>query len=360
MINVRKVVAAGLLLSALAAAQGTPASQPQQPAQGQGTAAQPAQGRQGQTGQPVPAQGAQGAPAAGAPAAPAGKPRPEAQTQEELNAFIAIDQAPDAAAADAAAEAFTSKFPNSQLKTLALGRVMLKYQQANNRDKTIEAGRKVLASDANDPMALVLVATLIAEGTRETDLDRDEKVKEAISLATRALPAIDNNLLLPPEFTPEQTEGARQSLRAMAYSAAGSAEFARNNDAEAERQYKLAVQATPTQPDPVILYRLALVQDRMKKYTEALATAERAVALSANEPNVQQLARAEVERLRKLTAAPKPAAPASSATPAGAVAAGATAGTASPQGGASTGKPASPPATQQKPKPQTATKPPKS
>ena len=91
--------------------------------------------------------------------APQGKRPPAAKTQPEFEAYKAAVAQTDPAALEKAADDFAAKFPDSELRaplyTVAMGR----YQ--GNPDKMMEAGKKILAIDPDDPAALVGVAQAI-------------------------------------------------------------------------------------------------------------------------------------------------------------------------------------------------------
>src|ERR1051326_7449174 len=147
--------------------------------------------------QPKPAQ----PPQAAQPQAPkSSKGAPQAKTQEEFKAYQEAAQAvmgQDVAAGEAAADKFAAQFPESDLRVLLYTTLMNNFQQQNNADKTVEYGRKVLTLDADNPIALVMVATVLAERTRDTDLDKDERFAEAIKDAKDALETIDTMALRP-------------------------------------------------------------------------------------------------------------------------------------------------------------------
>src|ERR1700745_4353471 len=114
------------------------------------------------------------APAGGqqAPAATQGKRPPAAKTQAEYTAYQAVVALADPAAQDKAADDFASKFPDSELRVVVYKSVMHAYQQANNADKMMDAARKVLSYDPDDPEALLGVSQVLAERTRDTDIDK--------------------------------------------------------------------------------------------------------------------------------------------------------------------------------------------
>jgi hypothetical protein len=296
------IVLPGLVLAAAAlfAQAPAPAAGAQQP--------QAAQGQQ----QAAPAQQA----APGQPAAPKTKGAPQAKTQDEFKAYQEAVQAQSGAnmtAGEAAADKFAAQYPQSELTVLLYTNLMNLYQQANNADKTVEYGRKVLALDADNPIALVMVATVLAERTRDTDLDKDERFAEAIKDAKLALDSVDK-MALPPNTPPDRAEAAKNTVRSMAYGALGTVESTQQNYAAAEADLRKSVEVPGLPPDPLTMLRLAVTLDHAKKYAEALQVANKTVEI-AQEP-IKSLAAQERDRLVKLSASPSTPAPASNAQPA--------------------------------------------
>ena len=111
--------------------------------------------------------------------APQGKRPPQAKTQAEFEAYNAAKQLADPAAAEKAADDFATKYPDSELRVELYKMAMQKYQQNNNGEKMLEMGQKALTYDADDPAALVGTAQVLAERTRDTDLDKDQRLAEA-------------------------------------------------------------------------------------------------------------------------------------------------------------------------------------
>ena len=91
---------------------------------------------------------------AATPARPAGgtKTAPEPKTKEEEAAMKAvIAKASDPAAMEAAANDFSAKFPDSNVRGMLYRQLMLVYEQQGNADKSYEMGRKSLTFDPDDP-----------------------------------------------------------------------------------------------------------------------------------------------------------------------------------------------------------------
>lgn len=263
---------------------------------------------------------AQSAPAQ-APA-PAGKRPIQAKTQPEYDAYMAAHgSANDPAAMEQAANDFATKFPDSDLKVLLYRDAMHAYQRANQADKMLEMGRQVLKLDPEDPEAMIGVAEVLTERTRDTDLDKDQRLAEASKLAQHALETVDTNIAVPAGVSAEQLDGYKKFLRSSAYAIIGTQLYNKDNFKDAEDNFRKSIDAYPSQPDPIVVLRLALALDKQDKYADALAQANRAVELLASQPenSVATYAKQERDRLVQLTQstapAPKPAVTAQPAAP---------------------------------------------
>jgi len=127
-------------------------------------------------------------------AAPQGKRPAQAKTQPEYEAYNAAKALTDPVAGEKAADDFAVKFPDSELRPLLYAAAMSLYQQANNADKMMDMAKKILTYDADSPEALLGVAQVLAERTRDTDLDKDQKLAEAKKDAERALVTVETDI----------------------------------------------------------------------------------------------------------------------------------------------------------------------
>ncbi len=280
------------------------------------TSGQPAQPKSAAAGQAAPAQGA--TPGA---AAPAGKRPPQAKSQPEFDAYNAAKNNTDPAAMVKAVDDFATKFPDSELRLLLYKMAMRLCQNANDAEKTEAMGRKVLSFDENDPEALVIVAEVITEKTHDSDLDKDQRYAEAASMSQKATETVDTDIQVPAGTPQDKIDVYKSLLRSNAYSILGTIDFKKENYAKAEEDLQKSIDAFPSNPDSVVLLRLALALDKQGKYPEALKVANRAVELTQDNTPVGTPARRERDRLQQLTGgaapAPTPAQPPASApTPA--------------------------------------------
>ena len=262
-------------------------------------------------------------PAAGAPAAtppPQGKRPPQAKTQPEFDAYkVAAADTNDGAALEKAADDFAAKFPESELRILLYRTAMHTYQTSNSSDKMMDMGRKVLKIDADDPEALVGVAQVLAERTRETDLDKDQRLEEGAKLAQHAVETAETDITVPPGTPQDKVDAYKGFLRSNAYYVLGTIQYTREKYADAEGYFHKSLDAFPSQPDPLAVLRLALSLDKQEKYPEALKYANQAVQMTeANQGStLATLSRNERDRLVQLTGgAPAGKPPASAQNPA--------------------------------------------
>jgi tetratricopeptide (TPR) repeat protein len=258
-------------------------------------------GAQGQT-TPAPSSPPQ---AGTASAQPAAKRPPQAKTQAEFDAYkTASADTNDAAAMEKAADDFATKFPDSELRILLYRAAMHRYQTSNNADKMLEMGRKVLKLDPDDPEALVGVAQVLAERTRESDLDKDQRLDEGTKLAQHAVQTADTDITVPPGTPQEKVDAYKGFLRSNAYYVLGTIQYTREKYADAEGYFRKSLDAFPSQPDALAVLRLALSLDKQEKYPEALKFANQAVQMTEGNqgnPTLANLARNERDRLVQLT-----------------------------------------------------------
>lgn len=252
-------------------------------------------------------------------AAPQGKLLPQAKSQAEYKAFqdaMAIIQQGDPVRGEAAANAFADKYKNSEISPVLYHRVLQAYQKDNNADKATEIGKKILSMTPNDPIANVLVATMISERVRDTDLDKDERLTEAENYAKRSLQTVDTDFLANPGTPQERIDSSKNMIRSMAYSALANVEAGRSNFPAAENYYKQAVSLPGTEIDAVTWLRYALLLDNAKKYTEAMGIANKAFDAAPAGSQTQDLVKKERERLMMLLSSATPAPAAQTSAPA--------------------------------------------
>lgn len=223
--------------------------------------------------------------------------RPLARSEQERVDFNAAYALTGAAKEEAAAIDFSNRYPASELRRYLYSSAMLQYQRENNPAKMLAMGERVLALDPDNPLALVLTATALADSLGDHDRDRDRKVSTIKHHATRAIQAAEASY-----------SGAivyKTTLQSMAYSALGITKLKTGDDAGAEKDLKMATDLAKFRPDGHTWYHLALAQDHRKKYAAALSSVEEALQLASSDPELQKLAEVEHERLAGLAKGPR-------------------------------------------------------
>jgi tetratricopeptide (TPR) repeat protein len=247
---------------------------------------------------------------AGQAAVPAGKRPPQAKTQEEFAAYKTAAALTDPAAQEKAADDFAAKFPDSELRQLLYRAVVASYQRSNDMDKMLEVSQKLLAIDPDDPQALLGVAQVLAERTRETDLDKDQRLAEARKDSQRALVTVDTDL--PGGLPPEKVDVFKGYVRSEAYEIVGTLDFNAKSWADAEGNLRKSIDAYPQEVDPIAIFRLSVALDMQNKYPEALKYANQAVSMTKDGTPAGKAARDEKDRLTQLvggSSTPAPAPP---------------------------------------------------
>jgi tetratricopeptide (TPR) repeat protein len=228
----------------------------------------------------------------------ANKGQVQARTQEEYDAYQGIkNKAQSPEEFQKAVDDFAAKFPDSNLRIVLYRGVMKSYQQADDPDKMMAAGLKVLAIDKDDPEALIVVAEIQEEHTGQMDLDREQRMDQAVNNAQHALQTIDTDLSAPAGTPADKLEAYKRYLRSTALAIIGTIQYKRAQYADAETTLRKAIEADAANPDSVVVLRLALALDQQQKYQDALLQATKAVDLTKEDTEAGKAARTERDRL---------------------------------------------------------------
>ncbi len=193
--------------------------------------------------------------AAQPPAQPAASPQaaPQAPAQKkeikdpaEYNAYVGAVQQQDAAAKVSGLEAFLAQYPNSVMKEDALEVLMGAYQQAGNQAKVMDTANRLLAANANNVRALVL----LAYNERAAQKWADAKTHAEHGL--QALPTMPK----PDGTSDADFEKQKGQLAELLESVAGFSALQLKDNATAEKDLRMAVEADPGNVENV--YPLAL------------------------------------------------------------------------------------------------------
>lgn len=230
---------------------------------------------------------------------------PQAKSQAEFDAYKATASLTDPAKLEAAATDFAQRFPDSQLRSILFQQAMGLYQQASDPVKTLEMARVALKFDPVNPVALLTAAQVLVERTRDSDLDRDDRLAEAKTDANLALQNT-GAITLPANLTQEQFAAALVEIRATAHEVLGTVAFKKMDNLTAIKEYDLVAAEEKEHTDAIVWLRLSVALERSGDPARAAATVPRAIAASQPGTPVRQLAEQEKSHLEKLPAAKSP------------------------------------------------------
>jgi len=282
----KRIGCAGLLLAlnltclAWAQEQKAPQTPPTQGQQPQAAPATPQATQPGQT-----------------PTPPAAKPPRvvgQPQTQEELNAWVAIEKAATFEEKGKLAEEFLTKYPDSGLTPFAHQLLAFRYQQENNFDKFAFHAEKTLEElPQNAIMLSVLSAAYAQKGQSDKAIDRAQKCLQVLVQATKPPQLGDGEWMLQKDQLAADAHYALGVAYVTKYQQAPSPSGQPDaNLAKAVEELTMAVELDPSHDRAY--YHLGFAFAKQNKADKAIENYARAVALGGI---AQNLAREQLQRV---------------------------------------------------------------
>jgi tetratricopeptide (TPR) repeat protein len=233
--------------------------------------------------------------------------QPKPKSQKEAEAVMAIFNAQDPDARIKAAEELLAKFADTEFKAVALQVAAMSAQQKNDFEKMVIYAERTLEADPKNYQAKLMLASGIAQRTREHDLDKEEKLKRSEKYANEALEDLKTAQKPNPQITDEQWESAKKDLAANAHEALGLTAMVRKKYDVAAKEFDTAVTTAAT-PEPTTLVRLAAAYNQLNKPDEAIAALDKVNTLPEVHPQIKAAAQNERNNAIKIkSGAAKPA-----------------------------------------------------
>jgi len=189
------------------------------------------------------------------------------QVQDNINyvdfsVFKLAYETQDPMARAAQLERYAATFPSSQYASQALNMVVAAYQQANNQVRMIEAARKALTANPENPGILVLLADHWSEQGKELEA-AEQHARKAIEILS--------TMPRPEGITEDQWAQQKSLQTGLAWSAIGQAQIHRKRDAQAVEAFRTA--APLLKPAAVTYarnqYRMGFALINLKRLSEA-------------------------------------------------------------------------------------------
>jgi tetratricopeptide (TPR) repeat protein len=232
---------------------------------------------------------------AGAATLVAQQPGPQPKSQGELDALQAIFMALDPDSRIRAADELILKFADTDFKDLALFIAAASFEQKGDTDKAIIYGERAVEANPRNYSALLLLARLTAQRTREHDLDREEKLGRVEKWVKSANEIVADSPKPNEALSDEEWASAKKDLMAQGHEALGLAALARKRYDVAAAEFKASLENS-SQVDPATMVRLGASYNMGGKYDEAIAVLDKVMALEDVHPQIRQFAQAEKVR----------------------------------------------------------------
>jgi tetratricopeptide (TPR) repeat protein len=219
-------------------------------------------------------------------------PKPKSQKESDaLKKVLTAQQAKDWDGEIQAINYVLENFADTEYKPLLLNMAMQAAQQKNDYPQTVIYGERAIQADPNNILSTVMLAEVMAGHTRENDLDKEQSLKKAEDYANKALDLIKNSTAPPPGVAvpADQWPQYKKDLSAQAHDALGQIAVLRKNYPQAIENFKTAI-TEAAHPDPATMDRLGKAYLDSKQYDDAIATADKVLAMSDVQPVVKQFA----------------------------------------------------------------------
>jgi tetratricopeptide (TPR) repeat protein len=199
----------------------------------------------------------------------------------------------------AAGEEVIANFEKTEFKSVVFFTIAQAYVAKKDDVKAIVYGERALEADPKSFQAALMMAQLISVKVRENDLDKEERFKDAEKYANQAIANIPAATKPNASLTDAQWEDEKKNLTADAHQYLGIVAMGRKKYDVAVTEFSAAVDGAHD-PDPAAIVRLAAAQNKIGKYDEAIANADKVMAIANVAPSIKQFAQAE--KVRAFTA----------------------------------------------------------
>ena len=211
------------------------------------------------------------------------------KSDKEQQAIVAVQKAKTPDEVIAAVENLVTKFADTEFKSAALLDAAEASDQKGDFIKAISYGDLAIEADPKNYDALLLVGAEMAQHTRDTDLDKTEKLAKSEKYVNDALALITDAPKPGPQVTDAQWDAIKKNATARGHFDLGLLAMVRKKPAVAATEYKMAVDGSD-QPDPVWMVRLGDAYIQIGKPDDAIAVLDKVIAMADLNPQVKNVA----------------------------------------------------------------------
>jgi tetratricopeptide (TPR) repeat protein len=204
----------------------------------------------------------------------------------------------------ATAENLLTKFKDTEFKAYALLQAAQGAQMKGDQVAAIQYGNRAIEADANNFQALLLVSGLLAQSTREFDLDKDEKLGRSTKMANDAIAAVNAAAKPNPALTEDQWAAIKKDMISQAHDTLGTIAMVLKKYDAAIAEFKSSIEVAAT-PEPATSVRLAAAYTNAGKFDDSIALLDKVTATPGAAEVVKKAAQNEKLRVEKARAAQK-------------------------------------------------------
>jgi len=215
---------------------------------------------------------------------------PGPKSAGEQQALVALANAQSQNNPDAvikAADDLLTKYADTDYKELATFMEAAAYQQKHDNDKAQIFAERVVEMNPKNFQATLMLGELLAQQTRENDLDREEKLGKADKLLNQTIETVKSTAKPNPQMTDQQWEEAKKSVVAEAHNGIGLGALTRKKYDVAIAEFKTAIE---NDPQPAYQVRLASAYQSNGNSAEAIAVCDKLLADPQLHPQIKAVA----------------------------------------------------------------------
>jgi len=219
------------------------------------------------------------------------------KSKKEGEAVNALISAQDPDARIKAADELITKFSDTDFKAYALYLEADAFAQKNDNEKTIVYGEQALESDPKNYQASVLLARTYATTTKNTDLDKAEKISKITKYANDSLELLKTAAKPNAQLTDQQWTDTKNDFAGQCYFALGVAAAYSNkmDDVTANFQKVAEMDADPTD-----LIRAGRVLLELKKWEAAIVWFDKAAGAANANQQIKDIAAKDKARAQAM------------------------------------------------------------
>ncbi len=215
---------------------------------------------------------------------------PGAKSPGESQAVIAVFQAQQQNNPDGvikAADELLTKYADTTFKESALLAEAQAYQAKGDYDKAQIYDQRALDANPKNFQATLQLGELLAQRTRENDLDKEEKLTKADKLLNDTIENLKTAQKPNPQLPDAQWEEIKKFMTAQAHNDLGLVALTRKKYDVAISEFKTAIDGDP---QPAYQVRLASAYQSSGNNQEAVAICDKLLADPQLHPQIKQVA----------------------------------------------------------------------